>query len=228
MKHARCKSGVCGLVVADDDKAVLCNCCELWQHSTCVGLADHEYEDLQRESDDISWFCPACRPVLASNCSLTSEGVDSGSSGTPSISPATQVAKGGNLSIYYTNCRSLPSKLDELRIMALSLHPTFMAFTETWLDSTISDKGLHIDSYKLLRHDRNRHGGGVCIYVCESVTVSSVVRSQQLELIWVRVALSFGRRVLLGVFYRKPSSDIDLGQMEQELFPSRAPLTTLC
>ena len=102
--------------------------------------------------------------------------------------------------------------------MASTSKPTFMTFTETWLDDSISDKELNIDSYKLFRRDRSRHGGGVCVYVSESFQISSVVRSELLELIWVRVPRACGRTLLLGVFCRKPSSDGNLDQLEKELF----------
>ena len=40
-----------------------------------------------------------------------------------------------------------------------------LALNETRLDSTISDELVSIDSYEILRADRTRNGGGVCIYV---------------------------------------------------------------
>ena len=33
------------------------------------------------------------------------------------------------------------------------------------MDATIADHEIHIDGYKIVRLDRNRHGGGVCIYI---------------------------------------------------------------
>ena len=40
-----------------------------------------------------------------------------------------------------------------------------LALNETRLDSSISDDLVSIEGYDILRSDRNRNGGGVCIYV---------------------------------------------------------------
>lgn len=40
-----------------------------------------------------------------------------------------------------------------------------LALNETRLDSSISDELVAIDGYDLIRADRNRYGGGVCIYI---------------------------------------------------------------
>ena len=53
--------GVCDSAVANDDKAVFCDGCELWQHIRCVGMDQCSYEVLQSESDDIPRYCPACQ-----------------------------------------------------------------------------------------------------------------------------------------------------------------------
>ena len=41
----------------------------------------------------------------------------------------------------------------------------FCCIVETWLDSDISDAEVYISGYRVFRHDRNRHGGGVLVYV---------------------------------------------------------------
>jgi hypothetical protein len=40
-----------------------------------------------------------------------------------------------------------------------------LAVTETWLDSSIGDGEVTIENYSIVRFDRTRHGGGVCVYV---------------------------------------------------------------
>ena len=40
-----------------------------------------------------------------------------------------------------------------------------VCIVETWLDSDISDAEVYISGYRVFRHDRNRHGGGVLVYV---------------------------------------------------------------
>jgi hypothetical protein len=40
-----------------------------------------------------------------------------------------------------------------------------MSFSEIRLNSTITDGMIHIDGYDIIRKDRSRNGGGVCIYL---------------------------------------------------------------
>lgn len=108
--------------------------------------------------------------------------------------------------------------LDEIRLMASRKSPQFMAFTKTWLDDSISDNEFAIDSYRLFHRDRSRHGGGVCIYVSESLPVTHTTCDDQLELLWVRVLQPGGHRLLLGVYYCKHGTDTNLQLLENALF----------
>ena len=44
-----------------------------------------------------------------------------------------------------------------------------IAFNETRLDSSISDNILHLNDYDIIRKDRSRNGGGVCICLRSSI-----------------------------------------------------------
>lgn len=77
------------------------------------------------------------------------------------------------ISFYYTNCRSLLPKIDELRMLAQTTQPDLLAMTETWLDQDIKQSELAIPSYSLLRRDRSRHEGGICLYINNSLAFSS-------------------------------------------------------
>ena len=60
------------------------------------------------------------------------------------------------------NIASLPKHTDELRIL---LSDTRLAITETRLNDIVSDDEVSIRGYNIIRKDRNRNGGGVCIYM---------------------------------------------------------------
>ena len=74
------------------------------------------------------------------------------------------------------NARSLLPKLDELCVLNQLESPDIICIVESWLSSEIENNEITIDNYQLVRHDRNRHGGGVLMYVksCLSVNVLSV------------------------------------------------------
>ena len=70
-----------------------------------------------------------------------------------------------SLSIPYFNARSILPKLDQLRALCAVDSPDIVCVVETWLDRDISDNELVVEGYRVVRKDRNRHGGGVLMYI---------------------------------------------------------------
>ena len=73
--------------------------------------------------------------------------------------------------------------------MTFNFSPIFLALNETLLGDSISDNELIIQDYNLIRKDRNRNGGGVAIYIRNSISydlINSVVLDS-LELLLIRV-----------------------------------------
>ena len=77
-----------------------------------------------------------------------------------------------NLNILYYNARSILPKLDNLFIYVKLYDPHIICVTESWLSKDISDDELSLPGYHLFRLDRDRHGGGVLIYVLLSFSVT--------------------------------------------------------
>ena len=107
------------------------------------------------------------------------------------------------LKILYTNCRSLPPNLDSLRAYAASHTPDIIALCETWIDDTISDFEIFIPEYFVIRRDRNRHGGGVLLYIKENIPITNVTRHATIELLFIEVSLKHCS-LSIGLFYRPP------------------------
>ena len=114
-------------------------------------------------------------------------------------------------SIAHLNVRSLNvnDKLSEISVLA-SLHGfDVFAFSETWLNSSVSNDSILIPGYSLpLRKDRvGKRGGGVAIYAKDHFAVKKRVEfefSAGLELL--RVQCSVNNFVFLfGVCYRPPN-----------------------
>ena len=64
---------------------------------------------------------------------------------------------------------SLPKHIDELRMSEFFSYFDLFALNETRLDSTISDGLVKISGFNIVRNDRLRQGGGVCIYLRDSI-----------------------------------------------------------
>ena len=118
------------------------------------------------------------------------------------------------LKFLHQNTRSLRGKMDELNILVShcpNLH--ILAFTETWLDNSISDGEVSLPGYSIFRSYRtNGRGGGIAVYVKET---QSVIRRADLEkdfvgeCMWLELLLPKAKGILFGTFYRPPSqSDV--------------------
>ena len=54
--------------------------------------------------------------------------------------------------------------------MTINIKEAQHPLNETKIDEIVDDSLINIDGYFHERHDRNRHGGGVLIYVEDSIT----------------------------------------------------------
>ena len=115
-------------------------------------------------------------------------------------------ANTGHFSILYFNARSLLPKIDYLRLLCTMYKPDCVCIVESWLSSDILDSELCIDGYDIIRLDRNRHGGGVLLFI-NSVYSHCIVYTgrPELELVIVSVRL-FSVSLSIALFYRPPGS----------------------
>ena len=60
-----------------------------------------------------------------------------------------------------------------------------LALNETKIDEVVSDSLIDIDGYNHERFDRNRHGGGVLVYVKDTITYDRL-HMNNLELVLKR------------------------------------------
>ena len=100
------------------------------------------------------------------------------------MNTSSHTTKIGAFLVLYFNVRSLLPKIDELRALSQVHKPHLICITETWLDNQILDSEVCIDDYDIVRHDRNRQGGGVLIFVAQSLSYNVLVSGpSELELI---------------------------------------------
>ena len=89
------------------------------------------------------------------------------------------------------NVNSLLLHVDEIRMLVKELGIHILALNETKLDKSIDDSLVNIEGYTIIRHDRDRHGGGVAIYLKDTLLDKTTVRedlpNSALELICVEI-----------------------------------------
>ena len=160
----------CSKAVKSNQRGIFCEVCYQWHHAKCISMCLSEYQRLSLS--DEGWCCHRCHKEAfpfhdSSRISTEPESSPlsccSISSDTPPLSPT------GSCLVYYSNCRSLLPKMDHLRATVASSTPSIIALCETWLDETIPDSALFIHNFHLIRRDRNRHGGGLAIYVSDDI-----------------------------------------------------------
>ncbi|XP_078580162.1 uncharacterized protein LOC144864186 [Branchiostoma floridae x Branchiostoma japonicum] len=83
-----------------------------------------------------------------------------------------------------------------------------LCVTETWLSSEIVDRDIELEGYQVYRKDRNRHGGGVMMYVSDSLytTRRGDLENDEIESIWCDVTKA-NTNLLINCSYRPPSAD---------------------
>ena len=95
----------------------------------------------------------------------------------PAVSPKTNVVTTNDLydvspqhSIGSLNIRGLLNKIDEMRTIVTECNFDVMGILcETFLDDNIADNEICIEGYTIVKKNRNRHGGGVILYIKEGI-----------------------------------------------------------
>ena len=116
-----------------------------------------------------------------------------------------------NLTILYYNARSILPKIDLLRTEVIAANfPSVVCIVESWLSEEIQDNEICIHDYQLIRLDRNRLGGGVLVYIHNSLTWEPVLMGpNDLELMAISVSSpDHPCKHCISVLYRPPSSAV--------------------
>ena len=74
------------------------------------------------------------------------------------------------------------------------------------LDLSISDSLVNVDNYQIIRNDRDRHGGGVAVYVHESISYQtrSDLMPDNSEVVTLQIADSKFKPLIVASIYRPP------------------------
>ena len=106
-----CPCSVCWRPVKCNQRALQCDCCQLWVHCTCSGVSNQEYCYFQ-ELEVFSWCCPRClvEQLPFHDCSVMSMS-DSDFSCAGSDLSLCYPLKAGTFHIAHLNCHSYLIKM---------------------------------------------------------------------------------------------------------------------
>ena len=212
----------CTKPVKKNQRGLQCTYCLAWTHTHCAGVRNEQYDDVHYEF--LNWRCSKCIfDYLPFNRSSFNEfsyvktqnlerPVEQTNSGNNTSEPTLHYDEFNNhdFKCAHLNIRSLYRNIDELRVFLHNNHIQILALNETLLDDSISDNELNIQDYNLIRKDRNRNGGGVAVYIRDSISydlINSAVLDS-LELILIRVRPKSATPFLFLSWYRPPDSKI--------------------
>ena len=111
--------------------------------------------------------------------------------------------------ICHVNARSLLSCLDEIKFEVHHKQIDILCISETWLDSSIPDRFVDIEEYKVFRCDSGA-GGGVCIYVHKNLKAVKLDLKLNdclgIESYFIKVQERKLPSFIVGCLYRHPSA----------------------
>ena len=108
----------------------------------------------------------------------------------------------------FLNIVSLPKKIDEINFSMSKKFIDLIAFNETRLDANITDNMINLDGYDIVRKDRSRNGGGVCIYLRSSINykIRDDLVPSELEAVCVEIIKPHSKPFVVTTVYRPPSA----------------------
>lgn len=150
---------VCNKRIAQNHRAVNCDCCNMWCHIKCASIKPNEYKNYQYLSS-FFWWCPRClcsSLPLASEISLKTSLNSSLDSSTfasnykddvhdhenlyPSLKNDLQLP---GLKMAHININGILNKLLDIKALLLSINFDILAITESHLNHDVSDDEIAI------------------------------------------------------------------------------------
>ncbi|XP_072046546.1 uncharacterized protein [Amphiura filiformis] len=209
--------------------SILCDSCNLWFHSDCVGLSDPVFEVLA--GNDSPWECYKC------GCANISPGIfdsftvgesdssdsfaRSSCSSTSSCQPGSPMAKSSpskptnsptanvnNLRTLEVNFQSVFAKRVEFWSLIEATKPDIIFGCETWLKPSISYGEVFPPGYNLYRKDRSNGHGGVLLAVHSSLNSHQIDIRTDAEFVAAKI-INRNQPIVIGALYRTPDSNQD-------------------
>ena len=225
---------VCSKGVTSRSKAVSCDSCQQWTHIKCSGfITTQKYDSMVSDNSDFSFACCSCTFM---DLPFHNEDTDNcwsqtGNTKLPSSADPEhfQCFRRKGLHFLHMNARALLPKMSELKLIASNSTAAMISITETWLDNSVSDAEINIENYTDVRRDRNRNGGGVCVYIRNdfAFSVRSDLQTDNDEILFVELLLPKTKPIIIGTVYRPPKQNEFLNNFEEILTNLRSDCETI-
>ena len=138
------------------------------------------------------------------------EGLSTFGSSSLNVDLLSELSKHRGFKIAALNITSIPGHIDELRIYMNSKCIDILVVNKTRLDHTISSGEVAVSGYVLERKDRNRDGGGVALYILNTINYERLfdLECDSLEWIGTKVIKPKAKSFIVSSWYRPPRSNM--------------------
>ena len=191
-------------------KAILCDCCESWYHTKCIGMSNVEFEKLGKPS--ARWDCIRCLFPNTFTVKNFGEMIDDTPCEVGRQEYMFPKLKRG-LKVAHLNVNRLYNKLDLVKELLQHTSLDVFGLTETWLTPDINDDELEIEGYSIFGEGRGTkgksEGGAVIIYVrsCLKVVPLLSILDADIEGKLIKIERPRCKPMIIGTFYRPPDFD---------------------
>ena len=211
----------CNRTVAKNHRAVQCDNCDSWNHIKCEGISPVQYKCMINSSDDdnFTFFCASChRNALPfHDVSFAESDIDC----EPVVDEETlnqhclNINNEKGIKMAHLNINGIISKIDFLKVFISNNNFDIISLNETKIDMSTNDSEISIPQYVVFRKDRDRHGGGVLIYVHEHLSSKKLAHlaHKDFESLWVEIKIKSSHSIFVNTTYRPPRHGKDIEQI---------------
>lgn len=183
----------CGKVLRANAKAVACDYCDVFVHIKCGNVAQKLHDEAVRNKADISLVCNRCCVWEMCSADVPDDSIQG--------------------RIYDEDCMDErdcdplgPLSRKGMHFITITSEAAVIAVSETWLDNSVQDGEVGLSGYFTYRRDCNRHGGGVCLFICSDITFNPChdLQVDGPESACVEVILPRTKPIIVRVCYHPP------------------------
>ena len=237
IRTARNKCNICSKTCTKKQRAIQCDSCDQWYHSTCLHMNTPVYIAL--ENKDVSWHCLQCGMPQFSSGLFDSHDLDTTNSYICLTSPEVndldlhlpiarstpiksikktyptkikirKIPNQHNLKTLTINFQSIKNKTADLFLIN-NEEPDIIAGSETWLNPDIYNTEIFNNTYEVFRKDRSDSHGGVLLAIKSNLIVEEIKTepNNKIESVYCKISVPNSTPLIIGSIYRPPNSKIE-------------------
>jgi hypothetical protein len=217
---------ICERPVAKNHQALQCDSCDNWVHIRCDRVTKEEYKKFQNISS-LVFECPKCnlftftdsffldreeQLINFSNSFQSLSDTTQDNDIAPEIHRKSKTPHHNRLRIININCRSLRSQTKQIELQdIIETHdPDIILGCESHLDPQISSSEVFPEQFSNpYRKDKASGEGGVFIATKNDLITTEIQTSSECEITRASINIQGSKQIIVGSYYRSPSSDID-------------------